>query len=87
MCVRGYQKKVIVLKNVGSDIFEEAYFIINSEEKKLKKSHATMVEEAKRIIEENFGTAKRRLRFIKLKTFFAFLFGFVLSFVLYVTLF
>ena len=82
MCVKGYQKKVVLLKNVGSEIFEEACFVLNSEEKSQKISHATMVAEAKRIIEENFGITKRRFKFLKFKTLLAFLLGFVLSLIL-----
>ena len=85
MCVRGYQKKVIFLKNVGSEIFEEAYFVVKCEEKTRKISHATMVEEAKHIIEENFGKPKKC--FFKLKTLLAFLSGFVISFILAVAFF
>ncbi len=85
--MRGYQKKVIFLKNVGSEIFEEAYFVLQSEEKTRKISHATMVAEAKRIIEENFGKPKRRLKILKFKNLFAFLLGFVLSFVLAIMFF
>lgn len=85
--MRGYQKKVIFIKNVGGEIFEEAYFVIKGEEKTLKISHTTMVAEAKRIIEENFGTPQRRLRLLKCKTLFAFFAGFILSFVLTVAFF
>ena len=87
MCVRGYQKKIILLKNVGSEIFDEACFVLNSEEKTGKISHATMVAEAKRIIEENFGVTKRRFKFKKIKTLLAFLSGCVLSFVLSLIIF
>jgi hypothetical protein len=87
MCVKGYQKKVILIKNVGSEVFEEAFFIVNSEEKTQKISHATMVAEAKRIIEENFGITKRRFKFLKFKTSLAFLLGFVLSLIMSLTLF
>jgi hypothetical protein len=62
--MRGYQKRVVYLKNPGSAIFEEAYFII-------KESHEaddekTIIDEANRIIEENSGgeRKKRRGRFL-----------------------
>ena len=54
MCVRGYQKKVIFIKNAGSNFFEEAYFVLKDDEKNRIFSHATMVSEANKIIEENF---------------------------------
>lgn len=85
--MRGYQKKIIFLKNSGSDIFEEAYFVIKSDEKTRVFSHATMVSEAKRIIEENFGTQKRRLKFFNLKILIVFLLGFLTSFFLTLLIF
>ena len=33
--IKGCSKKVIVVKNTGSNMFEEAYFIINPKEKRL----------------------------------------------------
>ena len=54
--MRGYQKKVIYLKNTGSSIFEEAYFIIRSDKKESTGKTYTcdeLIEEANRIIEEN----------------------------------
>ena len=70
--MRGYQKKVIYLKNTGSRDFEEAYFIIRSDEKGDESSAARMIEEANRIVEENFGRKRRR--------FFSFTRGCLLSF-------
>ena len=56
--MRGYQKRVVYLKNPGSAIFEEAYFII-------KESHEaddekTIIDEANRIIEENSGGERKK---------------------------
>ena len=61
MCkrMRGYQRRVIFLKNTGSALFEEAYFLMRSEEMTEGKSEADMVSEATRIIEENFGKKKK----------------------------
>lgn len=56
--MRAYQKKVIFLKNTGSDSFEEAYFVI-SDKGCESKSHTDMVDEAKRIIKESFGKNRR----------------------------
>ena len=50
--MRGYQKRVIYLKNTGSRHFEEAYFVIRSGE---EASPDKMIDEANRIIEENEG--------------------------------
>ena len=78
--VRGCQKKIIYLKNSGSDIFEEAYFVIKSNIRYEEISECDMIEEANRIIEESFCTeendrlSKRTLSFIK-KTALPFLLG------------
>ena len=69
--VRGCQKKIIYLKNSGSDIFEEAYFVIKSDIRYEETSECDMIEEANRIIEESFCTeekeklAGRVLSFVK----------------------
>ena len=52
--MKGYQKKVIYLKNVGSQIFDEAYFIV-SRDKESAKDTNDMVIEANRIIEESLN--------------------------------
>lgn len=64
--MRGYQRRVIFLKNTGSALFEEAYFVMRSLEMAEGRSEADMVAEADRIIEENFGKRKRRLGKLKL---------------------
>ena len=61
--MRGYQKSVIHLKNVGSSVFEEAYFVINPKSEKnknSKKEHTDFISEANRIIEENVGYKKQK---------------------------
>lgn len=61
--MRGCQKKIVFLKNTGSHIFDEAYFILKSdgqEQKNDKNVTRDMVCEANRIIEENFGLVKKR---------------------------
>ena len=64
--MRGYQRRVIFLKNTGSALFEEAYFVMRSLEMAEGRSEADMVAEADRIIEENFGKRKRRIEKRKL---------------------
>ena len=49
--MRGYQKKVLFMKNTGSDLFEEAYFILK--EGRVASKEADIVEEARRIVKEN----------------------------------
>ena len=60
--MRGYQKRVIFVKNTGSRHIEEAYFVMRSDELGNKASRALIVEEADRIIRERFGD--RRAGFI-----------------------
>jgi hypothetical protein len=76
--VRGYQRRVIFLKNTGSALFEEAYFVMRSDEMAEGKSEMDMVAEASRIIDENFGKKRFRLpRFLTLS--FSFLGGALLT--------
>ena len=49
--LRGCQKKVVVLKDTGSDMFEEAYFIVKPEIE--KKSDFDIISEATKIISES----------------------------------
>ena len=51
--MRGCQRKVIFLKNTGSDLFDEAYFIISREGEKEDVGEKNMIIEANRIIENN----------------------------------
>ena len=87
--MRGYQKRVVFLKNTGSSLFEEAYFVIRSD--KGEKSHPEglkkndFLEEANRIIEENskyYGEDKRRR--LDYKSALVFGLGFLSSSLIYV---
>ncbi len=73
--MRGYQKRVIYLKNTGSRHFEEAYFILREDADKKTPSGTEMIEEANRIIKENFH--KERCGFVSSKKWYilAFLIG------------
>ena len=51
--VRGYQRRMVFLKNTGSKIFDEAYFVLSEEASALSVGKDDMIEEAKRIVEEN----------------------------------
>ncbi len=46
--IRGCSKKVIVVKDTGSSMFEEAYFIINPKE--TARKYSDFLDEANRII-------------------------------------
>ena len=81
--MRGCQKRVIFLKNTGSALFEEAYFLMRSEEMTEGKSEADMVSEAARIIEENFGKRKKRRKTYRLLTLFlSFISGAILTLII-----
>ena len=60
--VRGYQKKVIFLKNTGSHLFDEAYFIMSREGESAAIDQSDMVFEANRIIRESIGGSESRIR-------------------------
>jgi hypothetical protein len=70
--VKGYQKKVIYLKNTGSQIFDEAVFFVSRECEEQRLENSDMVIEASRIIDECLGKENSRGRDEK-KGFFAFL--------------
>lgn len=50
--VRGCQKKIIYLKNTGSEVFEEAYFLISDKGDTESIDEDDMIEEASRILDE-----------------------------------
>ena len=72
--MRAYQKRVIFLKNTGTDSFESAYFVI-SDKCAEKKDSEDMVSEAKRIIKESFGRGARFPRILRLSFLFPFVLG------------
>ena len=85
--MRGYQKRVIYLKNTGSRHFEEAYFILRENADKKAASSAEVIDEANRIIKENFE--KERCSFISSKKWYilAFLIGCAAAFALFSLIF
>ena len=58
--MRGYQKRIIHLKNPGSAIFEEAFFVLKDEGGSSADSDS-VIREANRIIEENALTKDGRV--------------------------
>ena len=81
--MRGYQKRVIHLKNTGSDLFEEAYFILKENDGKDVRPTYLMVDEARKIIKENLRPDEGRKKtkravsiiFIVILSFLCFLLG------------
>ena len=83
--MRGYQKRVIYLKNTGSSLFEGAYFIVKADNKNIPAKQSDMVQEANRIIKENFTRRTKTPAFIWYMV--AFLVGVITSSLLYILLF
>ena len=52
MLYKGCEKRMINVKNTGSELFEEAYFIINTKHS-ARVSHTDMIKEANRLVAEN----------------------------------
>ncbi len=81
--MRGYQKKVIYMKNTGSALFEEAYFILRPDcEKENEHRKTDMVSEANKIIRENFGLKKDGFFASHREAFISFIIGAFLSFII-----
>jgi len=66
--MRGYQKRVIFVKNTGSRHIEEAYFVMRSDVSGAEASREKLVEEADRIIKEGFG--ERRKGFFRINRWY-----------------
>ena len=64
--VRGCQKKIIYLKNTGSDVFDEAYFIMSDKCPEVS-GECDMIKEANRILGECSTIKEKRRIFIALK--------------------
>ena len=56
--VRGCQKKIIYLKNTGSEVFDEAFFVVRDKEIGYS-DECDMVREATRILDESFFVEER----------------------------
>ena len=76
--MKGYQKRVIYLKNTGSHIFDEAMFFVSREGEEQRLGYGDMVNEASRIIDESLGKDNSRGRDAR-RSFFAFLAPFLLG--------
>lgn len=59
--MRGYQKKVIFLKDTGSHLFDEAYFVMSRRGEDAAIEQSDMVFEANRIIKESLGDNESRI--------------------------
>ena len=82
--VRGCQKKIIYLKSTGSEVFDEAYFVVSDNAPNEKKGECDMVQEANRILNESIYVSENENLFNKTKEFIKskilpFLTGFLLG--------
>ena len=80
--MRGYQKRVIYVKNTGSRHFEEAYFVVRPDARAESLSDGKMIEEANRIIKENVGAVRGGFLYSKRWYFLTFALGACVSFAL-----
>ena len=60
--MRGYQRKVIFLKNTGSPYFDEAYFLVSRKGDGESIEQSDMVLEANRIIKNSLEDPVSRIR-------------------------
>ena len=84
--MRGYQKKVIFLKDTGSHLFDEAYFVVSRRGEEAGICKSDMILEANRIIKESLTDKENRIRGIRgvfrLSLIVPFLVGAVVSFLI-----
>lgn len=59
MIYKGCEKRMIMLKNTGSELFEEAYFILNTKKSNTVTSN-DMIKEANRIVADNSIIPQRK---------------------------
>jgi hypothetical protein len=62
LSVRGYQKKVIYLKDTGSHLFDEAYFVVSRKGEEAHIEQTDMIYEANRIIRESLMDKEARIK-------------------------
>ena len=77
--MRGCQKRVIFLKNTGSHLFDEAYFIVSRACEDAQIVEGDMVCEANRIIDESLGIYGSGLKRGGVGRMLSFLFPFLLG--------
>ena len=77
--MKGYQKSIIYLKHTGSNLFDEAYFVVSPTATAVKKDD--MVIEANRIVEESIGSRNKEKRSLTQGFLYPFLIGAATSFV------
>ena len=84
--MRGYQRKVIFLKDTGSHLFDEAYFVVSRRGEEAKIDQSDMILEANRIIKESLEGKEQRLRGEGKRRFNGFIIPFFLGAIISVTI-
>lgn len=77
--MRGCEKRVIYLKNTGSDLFDEAYFVVSHVGEIAPSESLDMVSEANRIIDECIEDKNTLRREEKVKRISGFILPFFLG--------
>ena len=72
--VRGCQRKVIFVKNTGSEMFDEALFFVSRDTVK-ERSDEDMIKEANRIISEQMVDTEKEMGFFQRSFRFALKYG------------
>jgi hypothetical protein len=67
--MKGYQRKMICLKQTGSELFEEAYFVMRREKESDPYDEEALLAEANRIV-NNQGDVKKKRRAFPYRSFF-----------------
>lgn len=70
--IKGCQKRIVFLKDTGSDYFEEAYFVIKPS---VNPINTDIVSEATRIVNSSLKDTYKRRRFLSLPSLFLGLFS------------
>ncbi len=66
--LKGINRRVVIMKNTGSELFDEAYFLIKEN---ALKSKSRSVIEAKKLLRELEGVKEKKFRFSSIGIFLA----------------
>lgn len=86
--IKGCTKRVVVVKDVQSDVFEEAYFILKPQDSKKKglSNHGEFLSEANRLVSQNTDSSgifikpfERKTKKSALRDFLFFISGMAVS--------
>ena len=65
--IKGCQKKIIFIKDTGSDFFEEAYFILKTDTPLSDEDETDMVKVATKIVNNSFAPSVKTNKKIKIR--------------------